>query len=123
MPQKTVVKYASRIISRISGRLAIFSVASQASRMEAGALLPCDQMRQQIERGLAVADEIVVDEIDRPAQPAFEQLVELGDDLLRDLQPRIAAIEAGDVAELALIGAAGRKLDAAEEILLRSTIS
>ena len=33
MPQNTVMKNASRIISRISGRLAMFSVASQASRI------------------------------------------------------------------------------------------
>ena len=33
----------------------------------AGLLLPFDQMRQQVERGLAVADEIVIDEIDRAA--------------------------------------------------------
>ena len=33
MPQKIVTKNASRIFSRISGRLAMFSVASQASRM------------------------------------------------------------------------------------------
>ncbi len=73
-------------------------------------------MRQQVERGLAVADEIVIDEIDRAHDAAFEQLVEFGDDLLRRLQPRIAAIEARNVAELALVGAAARILDAAEEI-------
>ncbi len=33
MPQNTVTKNASRIFSRISGRLAMFSVASQASRI------------------------------------------------------------------------------------------
>jgi hypothetical protein len=76
-------------------------------------------MRQQIQRRLAVADEIVVDEIDRVGHAAFAQLVELGDDLLRRLQARIAAVEAGDVAELALIGTAARILDAAEQIFSR----
>ena len=61
----------------------------------AGSLLPLDQMRQQIERRLAVADEIVVDEIDRAGHSAFAQLVEFGDDLLRRLQARIAAVEPG----------------------------
>jgi hypothetical protein len=80
-------------------------------------------MRQQIERRLAVADEIVVDEIDRVGDAAFAQLVEFGDDLLRRLQARIAAVEAGDVAEFALIGAAARILDAAEKIFLISASS
>jgi hypothetical protein len=60
--------------------------------LETGALLPCDQMRQQVERCLAIADEVVVDEIDRSGQAAFEQLVELGDQLFRPLQTRIAAV-------------------------------
>ena len=82
----------------------------------AGPLLPLDQMRQQVKRRLAIADEIVVDEIHRVGDAAFAQFVEFGDDLLRRFQARIAAVEAGDVAELALIGAAARILDAAEEI-------
>ena len=82
----------------------------------AGLLLPFDQMRQQVERRLAVADEIVIDEIHRAGHAAFEQLVEFGDDLLRRLEARIAAVETRDVAELALIGTAARILDAAEEI-------
>ncbi len=75
-------------------------------------------MRQQIQRRLAVADEIVVDEIDRVGHSAFAQLVEFGDDLLRRLETRIAAVQSRDVAEFALIGTAARILDAAEEILL-----
>ncbi len=39
----------------------------------AGPLLPFDQMRQQVQRRLAVADEIVVDEIDRAGHAAFAQ--------------------------------------------------
>ena len=65
-------------------------------------LLPCDQMRQHFVRGLAIADEIVVDEIDDGRMPALAAHgIELGDDLLRRLQPRLAAVEVGDVAELA----------------------
>jgi hypothetical protein len=63
-------------------------------------------MGQQINRRLSVADEIVVDEIDRTADSAFEQFVEFGGDLLRRLQPRITTIQAGDVAEFSLIGTA-----------------
>ncbi|MEY9448104.1 ribosomal protein S3 [Bradyrhizobium diazoefficiens] len=63
-------------------------------------------MRQQVHRRLAIADEIVVDEIDRVGHAAFAQAIELGDDLLRRLDARVAAVEAGDVAELALIGTA-----------------
>jgi hypothetical protein len=70
-----------------------------------GLFLPLDQMRQQIERRLAVADEIVIDEIDRTRDSACEQFVEFGGDLLRGLETRIAAIEARDIAEFALIGA------------------
>src|SRR4029077_15980671 len=81
-------------------------------------LLPSHQVRQQFERGLAIADEIVVDEIDRTADATCEQLVEFGGDLLRRLQARIAAIESGDIAEFALIGTSARILDAAEEIAL-----
>jgi hypothetical protein len=72
----------------------------------ASLLLPFDQMWQQVQRGLAVADEIVVDEIDGVGDADFTHLVELGDNLLRRLQPRIAAIEPGDIAKLALIGTA-----------------
>ena len=81
-------------------------------------LLPFDEMRQQLERRLAVADEIVVDEIDRAGDAALDQLVEFGDHLLRRLQARIASVEARNVAELALIRTAARILDAAEEVAL-----
>ncbi len=83
---------------------------------EAVALLPFDQVRQQLEHGTAVADEIVVDEIDRAQQPACQQLVELGGDLLRRLQAGVATIQRRDIAELALIGAAAGKLDAADKV-------
>ena len=73
-------------------------------------------MRQQIQRGLAVADEIVIDKIDRVGDAAFAHPVQFGNDLLRRLQARVAPIEAGDVAELALIGTTARILDAAEQI-------
>src|SRR5260370_7577254 len=73
-------------------------------------------MRQQVDRRLPVADEIVVDEIDGVGRSAFAQPVELGDDLLRRLETRIAAIESRYIAEFALIGATARILDAAEKI-------
>ena len=71
-----------------------------------GRLLPFDQMWQQIQSRLSVADEIVVDKIHRAGDPTFEQLVQFGDDLLRGLQPGIAAIKARDIAEFALVGTA-----------------
>src|SRR6185437_2221082 len=81
-------------------------------------LLPLDQMWQQVECRLAVADEIIVDEIDRAADAAFEQLVELGGDLLRRLQARITAIKPRYVAKFALVGTSARILNAAEQITL-----
>ena len=97
----------------------MLSVASQANASGiAAALLPFDQMRQQIARRLAVADEVVVDEIDRLRMRRLRQhAFELGDDLLRRLEARHAAVKAGDVAELALVGAAAGELDAADQIL------
>ena len=84
----------------------------------AGPLLPLDQMRQQVKRGLTVANKIVVDEIDRADDAALQQLVQLGDNLLRPLQARVAAVQPGNIAEFALIGAATGILDAAEEIMV-----
>ncbi len=81
-----------------------------------GLLLPLDQMRQQIERRLAVADEIVIDEIHRAGDAAFEQFVEFGGDLLRRFETRIATVQPRDVAEFALVGAPAGVLDAAEKI-------
>src|ERR1700710_2486611 len=75
-------------------------------------------MRQKIERGLAVADEIIIDEIDRAHDAAFTELVEFGGDLLRRFQPRIAAAKSGDIAEFALIGAAAGILNAAKKVTL-----
>ena len=63
-------------------------------------------MRQQIQRCFSVADEVVVDEIDRIRHTAFAQSVELGDDLLRGLDARIAAVQPRYVAEFALVGTA-----------------
>src|SRR5581483_12463741 len=83
---------------------------------EAGPSLPFCEMRQDLERGLAIADEIVVDKVDRSPDAAFKHPVEFGYDLLRRLQARIAAIESRDIAEFALIRTAARILDAAEEI-------
>ncbi len=84
MPQNTVTKKASlhqledlRPLGDVQRRLA------GEPRDVAGSLLPFDKMRQQVERRLAVADEIVIDEIHRVGHSAFAQLVEFGDDLLR----------------------------------------
>jgi len=73
-------------------------------------------MRQQLERRLAVADEIVIDKINRTPNAALKHFIEFGRDLLRGFQPRVAAVKSRNIAELALIGTAARILDAAEEI-------
>src|SRR3569832_2153301 len=73
-------------------------------------------MRQQFQCGLAVADEVVVDKIDRAANTAFEQLVELGRNLLRRLDARVTAVEPGNIAKLALIGTSARILNAAQKV-------
>src|SRR5262249_27625911 len=74
----------------------------------------------QLAHRAAVGDEIVIDEINRGRKPASAQLVELRDDLLRPLHARHPAIEARNIAELAREGAAGGKLDRAEEIIFEA---
>src|SRR5207247_2091945 len=44
-------------------------------------------------------------------------LVQLAQNLLRRLEPRIAAVQPGNVAELARVRAAARELDARDEVL------
>jgi hypothetical protein len=73
-------------------------------------------MWQEFPRRLLVADEVVVDKIDRGLDPGCEQRVELGENLLRRLEARLTAVERRDVAEFAAIGASARKLNAADEI-------
>ena len=80
-------------------------------------LLPLHEMRQHLLGGLAVADEVVVDEIKRGRRVRLrEDIVELADDLLRRLHARLAAVEAGDVAELAGVGTARRELQRAQQV-------
>ncbi len=69
-------------------------------------------------RGLAVADEIVVDEIDHRRMHLAPHGVEFGGDLLRRLEPRLPAVEAGDVAELAQIRTAARELNRQHQVAL-----
>jgi hypothetical protein len=74
-------------------------------------------MRQHLLGGLAVADEIVVDEIQRVRRVRLgEHEVELGNDLLRRFHARLAPVKAGDVAEFAGIGAARGELHGAEQV-------
>src|SRR5579885_716158 len=150
MPQKMLVKFASRRSARRSSYLAILRVASNANgngnecrscqaikigRLDAAKnageiriaqigqkvvilgdiegrlerewkrermpLLPGDEMGDQLAHRAAVGDEVVVDEIDRGGKPASAHLVEFGDDLLRPLHARHAAVEARNIAELA----------------------
>ena len=80
-------------------------------------LLPVDQMRQQIARRFAVADEIVVDKIDHRRMIRLgHEGVELGKKLLGRLEARLAAIEGRNVAEFAPVWTAAGELERADEI-------
>ena len=90
-------KFASRISRENVGLLGDIErrLAGEHHRV-AGSLLPLDQMRQHLLRGLAVADEIVIDEIDGAGGSlGCENRIEFGDDLLRRLEPRLAPVKAG----------------------------
>ena len=90
-------------------------LAREAQRV-AVAHLPLDQVRQEIERGLLVADEVVVHEVDAGGA-AGRDPVELGQHLLRRLEARVAPVERRDVAELARVRAPARELDVGDEVL------
>jgi hypothetical protein len=97
----------------------MLSVASQPKRSGCP-FLPFDEMRQHLARRLAVADEIVVDEIDERRIAALRQHgVELGGELLRRFQPRLPAVQRRYVAELAAIGTAAGELQRAEQIAIK----
>src|ERR1700722_1362631 len=79
-------------------------------------LLPIDEDFDEFSGGPAIADEVVIDEIDGAVCAGRQHGIELFGNVLGSLQARIAAIESRDVAKLALIGTAARKLDVGEEI-------
>jgi hypothetical protein len=77
----------------------------------AARLLPGNQLRQHLAGGLAVADEVVIDEIHgRGVALLRAHGVELSGDLLRGLQARLTAVKSRNVAELAAVWAAAGKL-------------
>ena len=78
--------------------------------------LPRDEVREQLERGLLVADEVVVDEVDR-LRAARAEAVQLGEHLRRLLEAGIPSVQRRDVTELAGVWAPARELDAREEVL------
>ena len=83
-------------------------------------LLPFDEVRQHFACRLAVADEIVVDEIDDTRRVRLrDHCVEFADDLLGRFQARLAAVKRRDVAEFAAIGTAAGELDRREQIPLQ----
>ena len=74
-------------------------------------LLPFDEMRQHLLGGFAIADEVIVDEVDHRRRIRLRaHEIELGNDLLRGLHARLSSIETRDVAEFAQIRAARREL-------------
>ena len=80
-------------------------------------LLPIDQMRQQIARRFAVADEIIIDEIDHRRMAWLPHKgVELGKKLFGRLESRLPAIQGWNVAKLAPIWAAAGELERSDEV-------
>ena len=67
---------------------------------------------------LAIADEVVVDEVDMAAIAAVVERLQLGENLIVGLGARYAAVELDDVAELAGERAATRILYANEELMI-----
>src|SRR5207237_10029675 len=67
-------------------------------------------------RGLLVADEVVVDEVDR-LRAGRAEAVQLGEHLRGLLEAGIPSVQGRDVAELAGVRAPARELDAREEVL------
>jgi hypothetical protein len=82
--------------------------------------LPSEQVRQHVLRSLAIADEIVVDEIDDWRMPfLLAHGIELGRNLGRRLEPWLPAVEVGNIAELAEIRTAARELQRQHQIVLQ----
>ncbi len=82
--------------------------------------LPGEEMRQHVLGGFAIADEIVIDEIDDRRMPLLlAHGIELGGDLGRRLQPRLSAVKVGNVAELAEIGTAAGELQGQHQVALQ----
>ena len=81
--------------------------------------LPIDKMRQHFTCCFAVADEIIIYKIN-PGRMSrlFQHLIQFVRNLLGRLEPGLAAVERGDVTEFAAIGAATRKLQAPDEIMI-----
>jgi hypothetical protein len=82
--------------------------------------LPGEEVRQHVLGGFAIADEIVVDEIhDRRMPFLLAHGIELGGDLGRCFEPRLTAVEIGNVAELAEIGTAAGELQGQHQVVLQ----
>ena len=93
-------------------------LAGEAQRV-APAGLPLDEVREQLEHGLLVADEVVVHEVDRQ-HAGLHQPVELGEDLRGPFHAWVPAVELRDIAEVTRVGAPARELDAGEEVLAQA---
>src|SRR5262249_25536417 len=89
--------------------------AAQLHRV-ATELLPGHEMWQQLARRLLVADEIVIDKIDRRFDAGGDQSVKLGDDLPRRFEPRLPSVQCRNITELTAVRTAARELDAADKI-------
>lgn len=89
-----------------------------AERKVAVTALPRGQRRKQfIAEGAFVADEVVIDEEDAVAPAGAIEVVEFADDLNSVLDPGFAAEGGGDIAEVAVEGAAAGVLDTDEAIV------
>src|ERR1700743_2583004 len=82
--------------------------------------LPRNQVRQHFPRCLAVADEVVVDEIQARRRRFLRQnKIQLANQLLRRLHARLPAIKVRDIAELAQIGTTGGELQSAQQVFVQ----
>ncbi len=76
-------------------------------------------MRQHFTGGLAVADEVVVDEVQaRGGGLLRKNEIQLLDQLLRRLEPRLPAVQIGNIAKLALVRASRGELQGAQQVLI-----
>ena len=87
MPQKTLCH--ERLAHELQDLRVLGDVqrelAGEANRIVA-APLPLDEVRQEVQRGPRIPDEVVVHEVDR-RRPAVGELIELDQNLLRALEP------------------------------------
>src|SRR5215813_13395650 len=82
-------------------------------------LLPLSEHRQKLAHILFVADEIVIDNKNRPAPSQVSQRIKLGQHLRVAFCPGYSTVDFNDVAELATEGTSSRVLDRHSTVALQ----